>query len=135
MVPTPEFNMNAQVEDHEEQSSIAKIKDFQHSRNMTGVVGDSQWHTDIKVNDLWDKLSVPESCGKFFFKLMLSFTIILGVEDLQKSVVYHVINTLARTHFNCDDFAGYQAAAHRYFSVLMNFIMNHLFFHLVFVIV
>lgn len=38
---------------------------------------------------------------------------IQDVESLQKSVVSHVINTLARTHFNCDDFAGYQAAAHR----------------------
>lgn len=47
-----------------------------------------------------------------FILFTLNFTF-LDVPNLQKSVVYHVINTLARTHFNCDDFAGYQAAAHR----------------------
>lgn len=63
MSPTPEFNMNTQMEDGDEHSSIEKMKAFQHSRNMTGVVGDSKWHSDIKVNDLWDKLSVPEANG------------------------------------------------------------------------
>ena len=46
------------------------------------------------------------------FKIYL-FELFLDVTNLQQSVVYHVINTLARTHFNCDDFAAYQAAAHR----------------------
>lgn len=97
MGPTTEFPADPKGEDNNH-SGRNNPKTFQHSRNMTGVIGDSQWHQDIKVNDLWEKLSVPEPSG---------------VEDLQKSVVYHVINTLARTHFNCDDLASYQAAAHR----------------------
>lgn len=97
MGPTPEFSTNPQSVD-DNHSGRAATKYFQHSRNMTGVMGDSQWHQDIKVNELWEKLSVPEPND---------------VEYLQKSVVSHVINTLARTHFNCDDLAGYQAAAHR----------------------
>ena len=97
MGPSTEFSTDPNGEDNNH-SGRSNPKTFQHSRNMTGVIGDSQWHQDIKVNDLWEKLSVPEPNG---------------VEDLQKSVVYHVINTLARTHFNCDDLASYQAAAHR----------------------
>lgn len=34
------------------------------------------------------------------------------VPSLQKSIVRHVTTTLARTHFNMDHFAGYQATAH-----------------------
>ena len=86
MGPSTEFSTDPNGEDNNH-SGRSNPKTFQHSRNMTGVIGDSQWHQDIKVNDLWEKLSVPEPNG---------------VED-----------TLARTHFNCDDLASYQAAAHR----------------------
>ena len=49
--------------DYDGPSSAEDIKAFQYTRNMTGVVGDSKWHEDVKVNELWDKLSVPESNG------------------------------------------------------------------------
>jgi glycogen phosphorylase len=32
--------------------------------------------------------------------------------DIQKAFVYHVSKTLARSAFNIDDFAAYQALAH-----------------------
>ena len=52
-------------EENDGHHTLEYMKAFQHSRNMTGVVGDStQWNSDIKVNELWDKLSVAEPCGK-----------------------------------------------------------------------
>lgn len=64
MGPTTEFTINNQAQhEYDEQSSLDDIKAFHHARNMTGVVGDSKWHDDVKVNDLWDKLSVPEPNG------------------------------------------------------------------------
>lgn len=123
MGPTTEFTINANQSGHQDydgQSSVEDIKAFQHARNMTGVVGDSKWHDDVIVNDLWDKLSVPEANGKKIICVNTKIFFSEDVENLQKSVVFHVINTLARTHFNCDDFAGYQAAAHRYIDALRN---------------
>lgn len=67
MGPTTEFNLNPQQQEDNGQSSVEDIKTFQHSRNMTGVVGDSKWHDDIKVNELWDKLSVPEQSGTYIW--------------------------------------------------------------------
>ncbi len=46
-----------------ESSTLEEMKAFLHARNKTGVIGDVQWHDDIKVHELWDKLSVPESSG------------------------------------------------------------------------
>ena len=64
MGPTTEFAINPQNQyDDDGQSTAEDIKAFQHARNMTGVVGDSKWHSDIKVNELWDNLSVPEQSG------------------------------------------------------------------------
>ena len=37
----------------------------------------------------------------------------VDVPAIQQSIVRHVTTTLARTHFNMDDFAGYQATANR----------------------
>ena len=45
-------------------TTMEEMKAFLHARNKTGVIGDAQWHDDIKVHELWDKLSVPESSGK-----------------------------------------------------------------------
>lgn len=65
MGPTTEFTINSgqSQQKYDGQSSVEDIKAFQHARNMTGVVGDSKWHDDVKVNELWDKLSVPEPNG------------------------------------------------------------------------
>lgn len=63
MGPTIEFTINPEEKEDNGHSSIEDIKAFQHARNMTGVVGDSKWHSDVKVNELWDKLSVPEQSG------------------------------------------------------------------------
>lgn len=65
MGPTTEFtiNPNQSQQEYDGQSSVEDIKAFQHARNMTGVVGDSKWHEDVKVNEIWDKLSVPEPNG------------------------------------------------------------------------
>lgn len=52
-------------EENDGQHTVEYMKAFQHARNMTGVVGDSQWHSDIKINELWDKLSVAEPNGKY----------------------------------------------------------------------
>mgnify|MGYP001809648166 CR=1 FL=1 len=73
MGPTVEFTINPEEKEDNGYSSVEDIKAFQHSRNMTGVVGDSKWHSDIKVNELWDKLSVPEQSGtKSLFRLVNS---------------------------------------------------------------
>lgn len=70
-----------------------------HSRNKTGIVGHHQkeWSKDPEVNERWRKLSVPEPLNK---------------DQIQKSFVRHVITTLARTYFNLDNRANYEAAAH-----------------------
>lgn len=72
---------------------------FHHTRNKTGIVGGDgkMWSDDPIVNDLWVKLSTHPGNG---------------VEDLQKSFANHILITLARTHFNLDNMAGYQASAH-----------------------
>lgn len=47
----------------ENKGNSEEMKVYQHARNMTGVVGDSKWHFDVKVNEVWDKFSVPPSNG------------------------------------------------------------------------
>ena len=65
MGPTTEYTIGSSSSENDGQpSSVEDFKSFQYSRNMTGVVGDSKWHSDIKVNELWDKFSVPEKNGK-----------------------------------------------------------------------
>lgn len=69
MVPS---NINSPYqEDNDGSNAIENMKAFQHARNMTGVVGDSQWHSDIKINELWDKLSVAEPNGNYQFEFNL----------------------------------------------------------------
>lgn len=74
-------------------------RSFHHARNKTGIVGGHSklWSDDAQVNALWTKLSEPEASD---------------VPAVQRSLVHHVITTLARTYFNVDSFAAYQAAAH-----------------------
>ena len=76
-----------------------ELRTFNHARNKTGIVGGHHklWSDDIKVNELWTTLSQAEGDD---------------VPAVQKSFVRHVLSTLARTYFNMDNFAGYQAAAH-----------------------
>lgn len=54
---------NNTAADGNDSSSIEDMKAFLHARNKTGVIGDAQWHDDIKVHELWEKLSVPEGRG------------------------------------------------------------------------
>lgn len=64
MGPT-EYTINPeyQREDNGHSSSVEDIKAYQHARNMTGVVGDSKWHSDVKVNEIWEKFSVAPPNG------------------------------------------------------------------------
>lgn len=67
MGPTTEYTINPdqQRDDNDGNSrSVEDLKAYQHARNMTGVVGDSKWHSDVKVNELWDKFSVLPPNGK-----------------------------------------------------------------------
>lgn len=91
------------VEDYESQQD--ELRSFHHARNKTGIVGGHHklWSDDANVNALWTRLSEPESCD---------------VPAVQRSFVKHVLTTLARTYFNIDNFAGYQAAAHTYDNTL-----------------
>lgn len=70
---------------------------FYHRKNTTGIVGQRNWSDDENVNKLWEKYSKPVDNN---------------VESIQQAFVRHVVTTLARTHFNMDNFAGYQAAAY-----------------------
>jgi hypothetical protein len=74
-------------------------RSYHHARNKTGIVGSrgKLWSDDVAVNALWTQLSTPDGND---------------VADLQQSFVRHVLTTLARTYFNIDNFASYQAAAH-----------------------
>ena len=66
MGPTTEYTINPDQErdNNGNSSSVEDMKAYQHARNMTGVVGDSKWHSDVKINELWDKLSVLPPNGK-----------------------------------------------------------------------
>lgn len=98
MAPAP---VAANIVDDSAAGEEEAARTFHHARNKTGIVGGQgkQWHGDAAVNALWMKLSEPEGNG---------------ITDLQHSFVRHVLTTLARTYFNIDNFASYQAAAHAY---------------------
>lgn len=71
-----------------------------HARNKTGLVGKERaWSHDPAVNDKWQSLTDAVQRQD-------------TVEQVQEAVVRHATTTLARTHFNMDNRAGYQAAAH-----------------------
>lgn len=78
-----------------------------HLRNKTGVFGSEYQLTNMNEDtaNLWKKLSENEEQSNHSF-------LCLAAENIQKSFVNHSITTLARTCFNMDDFAAYQAAAH-----------------------
>jgi starch phosphorylase len=82
-----------------EESAQEELRTFHHARNKTGIVGGHQkaWSDDAAVNALWTKLCANKESD---------------VTTVQRSFVQHVQSTLARTYFNIDNFAGYQAAAH-----------------------
>ncbi len=89
-------SVESALEDGEEDEQLLRI--FHHARNKTGIVGGKKtWSDDAKVNELWQRLSQPEGND---------------VAAVQRSFTRHVFTTLARTYFNIDDFASYQAAAH-----------------------
>lgn len=98
MVPAP---VAANIVDDSTAGEEEAARTFHHARNKTGIVGGQgkQWHGDAAVNALWMKLSEPEGNDP---------------ASLQNSFVRHVLTTLARTYFNIDNFAGYQATAHTY---------------------
>jgi len=99
---SPPIEVELMEEDESEQRT------FFHARNKTGIVGgQTLWSNDVHVNSLWMKLSEPESNN---------------IPSLQNSFVKHVITTLARTYFNFDNFAAYQAAAHTYQLARLKFV-------------
>lgn len=69
-----------------------------HARNTTGT---KEQHNPICLDPAtfarWERLSAPPA-----------------LSSLPQKVVDHVKYTLARTHYNLDTFAGYQAAAYSY---------------------
>jgi len=69
----------------------------QHHKNTTGIIGQRNWSDDDEVNKIWEKYSKPAPNE---------------MEAVQEGFVRHVVTTLARTHFNMDNYAGYQAAAY-----------------------
>ena len=70
----------------------------QHLRNKTGIIGDRAWSSDPRVNALWEQLSRHADPNT--------------VSSIQVDFVRHIQTTLARTFFNLDCLAGYQAVAH-----------------------
>jgi starch phosphorylase len=71
-----------------------------HSRNKTGLVGkDRAWSRDPAINHKWESLTAAVQSQD-------------TVDQVQSAFVRHATTTLARTHFNLDNQAAYQAAAH-----------------------
>lgn len=92
------FGGNQNQDQPEENFSIEDSREFFHARNKTGVVHNSHLpHIDSEAAAIWSKYSQQDEPTP---------------ENLQKSFVRHVIGTLARTHFNMDNFAAYQAMAY-----------------------
>lgn len=84
-----------------------------HCRNTTGVIGPKFWSDDEEINKLWEKYGKPISNGiSINLKDEHVSAHSVDIPSVQQSFVRHVVTTLARTHFNVDSFAGYQAAAH-----------------------
>jgi hypothetical protein len=77
-----------------------------HLRNKTGIIGNHYLHPNMDEGtaQLWRKFSENEEQS--------TNRVIKASEIVQKNFVNHTIATLARTCFNMDDFAAYQAAAH-----------------------
>lgn len=75
----------------------------QHTRNKTGLAGPEAatraWSHDPRVNEAWNQLTVQVHRHS-------------TADQVAASIVRHATTTLARTHFNLDGLAGYQAAAH-----------------------
>ncbi|KAI8914420.1 glycosyl transferase [Gorgonomyces haynaldii] len=74
------------------------INTLPRSRTVTGPFGSQQgWKPSPEVAEKWKQLSQ---------------SLETDVESVQKSFVFHVSKTLARSGFNMDDFAAYQATAY-----------------------
>ncbi|KAJ3368409.1 Non-essential glycogen phosphorylase [Allomyces arbusculus] len=72
-------------------------RDYNHRRNVTGPPRGQLNQVKREVVQLWNKLSAVEPAD---------------VEQIQRSIVKHATSTLARTVFNVEKFAAYQATAH-----------------------
>ncbi|KAL7753689.1 Non-essential glycogen phosphorylase [Sorochytrium milnesiophthora] len=71
-------------------------KDYNHKRNFTGLPGSQATPMKKEAVQLWQKLSVVDPADS---------------EHIQRSIVKHATSTLARTVFNMDNFATYQATS------------------------
>lgn len=103
-MPAPPHQISCSNE--QQNMSAEDVRLFYHNRNKTGILGQKPFSEDPQVTALWQKLS------------LLSFD---TVSSVQESMARHVFTTLARTCFNLDEFAGYQAAA---YSVRDQLIVN-----------
>lgn len=87
---------------HHKNSESMDDPSFLHTRNKTGLVEGSDlpthWTDCETAKEFWQKYSQEERA--------------YDVPSIQRSFVRHSITTLARAHFNMDNFAAYQAAAH-----------------------
>lgn len=99
------FLLNREQEDtieHHKNSESMDDPTFLHARNKTGLVDGSDlpiyWTDCETAKGLWQKYNQDERSD--------------DVPSIQKSFVRHSITTLARAHFNMDNFAAYQAIAH-----------------------
>ncbi|KAI9159544.1 Non-essential glycogen phosphorylase [Blastocladiella emersonii ATCC 22665] len=70
---------------------------YNHKRNYTGPPRDQLSRVKRDVIQLWQKMSVVDPSD---------------LENIQRSIIKHATSTLARTVFNVDNFAAYQATAH-----------------------
>ncbi|ORZ41278.1 hypothetical protein BCR44DRAFT_1481446, partial [Catenaria anguillulae PL171] len=70
---------------------------YNHKRNFTGPGRDQLARVKRDVVKLWQKLTAVDP---------------QDLEHIQQSIIKHATSTLARTVFNMDNFAAYQATAH-----------------------
>ena len=77
MTPTPATETSGIPVTNPEALKAAAMQEeeFHRARNKTGVIGESNWHNDIKVNELWETLSVPEGSGKHLESTIINILI------------------------------------------------------------
>jgi len=82
------------------------LRDYNHKRNFTGLPSSQLSLLKKEAVTLWQKLSAVDPSDP---------------EHIQRSIVKHATSTLARTVFNVDSFAAYQATAHSVRDRLIEF--------------
>lgn len=85
---------------------IHRRDQYNHKRNFTGLPSGQLSTLKKEAVNLWHKLSAVDPSD---------------AEHIQKSIVKHATSTLARTVFNMDSFAAYQATSHSVRDRLIEF--------------